>query len=417
MTAGIIITFCVLLLIAYLFDLSFSKTNIPSVILLLVLGFAGRRLAEYFEVGLPDFTPVLPVLGTFGLVLIVLEGSLELELNASKIGVIKKSLIGVIVSMLATAFVIAALFHYIGENPWKQSLINAIPFCVISSAIAIPSVKNLTKTTKEFIVYESSLSDIIGVLFFNFIVSHKTYGLATFATFSLQLVLMIAVSFAATLLLSYLLGKISHHIKFVPIILLVMLIYEVSKVYELPSLIFIMLFGLFMGNLDELRKFRIVRALKPLELNEEAQRFKGLAFEAAFLIRSLFFILFGYLIQSNEVLNTSTLLWSFGIVFVIFAFRAIQLKWSGLPMRTLLFVAPRGLITILLFISIIPENSIPLVNKSIVIQVILISVLVMMISIMTSSKKVMQEDEVQAAEAVAPDDTDEEETKKAVVPG
>ena len=72
MTATIILTLCSLLLIAYLFDLSAAKTRIPSVILLLLLGFAVHRITDFLGLALPDFSPALEVLATIGLVLIVL---------------------------------------------------------------------------------------------------------------------------------------------------------------------------------------------------------------------------------------------------------------------------------------------------------------------------------------------------------
>lgn len=100
------------------------------------------------------------------------------------------------------------------------------------------------------------------------------------------------VSFVATIGLSYLLSKIEHHIKFVPIILLVVLIYAVSKIYHLPGLIFILLFGLFIGNLDELKQFKWIEKFRPDELNKEVNKFKELTTEGAFLIRALFFLLF-----------------------------------------------------------------------------------------------------------------------------
>ena len=90
MTTTIIITFCVLLLIAYVFDLTSSKTKIPSVILLLILGWSVKQLTIMLGIQLPDFSPILPVLGTVGLVLIVLEGALELELNKSKFEALTK---------------------------------------------------------------------------------------------------------------------------------------------------------------------------------------------------------------------------------------------------------------------------------------------------------------------------------------
>jgi len=384
MTTAIIITICTLLLLAYAFDLTSAKTKVPAVILLLILGFVARYLSETLEIAMPDLTSVLPILGTVGLILIVLEGSLELEFNKSKTTLIKKSLIGSLLPMLVLAFLLSFLFQYFSHASFKDSLVNAIPLCVISSAIAIPSVKSLAPFNKEFVIYESSLSDIIGVLFFNFIALNNSFGLSTFGQFGLQLIIITVVSFLATIGLAFLLNKIDHHIKFAPIILLVILIYEISKVFHLPGLVFILLFGLFLGNLDELKQFKWIEKFKPDELNKEVLKFKELTVEGAFLIRSLFFLLFGYLIQPSEILNTDTLIWAIGIVAAIFALRAIQLKLSKIPLSPLLFIAPRGLITILLFLSIEPTQSIALVNKSLIIQVILLTSLTMMLGLMTN---------------------------------
>ncbi|MBS1538983.1 MAG: sodium:proton antiporter, partial [Bacteroidetes bacterium] len=189
MATTIIITFCTLLLIAYVFDLTSSKTKIPSVILLLLLGWILRQITVFLDIQLPPFTSILPVFGTIGLILIVLEGSLELELNISKVELIKKSFFGALVPMIIMALSLAFLFKYIGNYNLKDSLTNAIPFCVISSAIAIPSVRNLNRFNKEFIIYESSLSDILGVIFFNFIALNDSFGIYTFGHFGLQLLI------------------------------------------------------------------------------------------------------------------------------------------------------------------------------------------------------------------------------------
>lgn len=387
MTVIIIITFSVLLLIAYVFDLTSSKTKVPSVILLLLLGWTVKQLTVWLDIQLPDFSPILPVLGAVGLILIVLEGSLELELNKSKFGLIRKSFFGALIPMIGLTFLLAFAFMYFGHFGLKDSLINAIPFCVISSAIAIPSVRNIASHNKEFVIYESSLSDILGVLIFNFLVMNETIDGNSFGQFTLQLIIITVISFIATIGLSFLLYKIEHHIKFVPIILIVILIYAFSKIYHLPGLVFILLFGLSIGNLDKLKKFKWINRFKPDELNNEVNKFKELTIEGTFLVRSLFFLLFGYLIETSEVLNPVTFLWALAIVFFIFAFRAIQLKLSKLPLQPLLFVAPRGLITILLFLSIDPTHSISIVNISLVIQVIILTALLMMIGLMTNKPK------------------------------
>ena len=387
MDIAIIITFCILLLIAYFFDLTAAKTKIPAVIFLLLLGWLVRQLAAFSNIHLPDFSLVLPVLGTIGLILIVLEGSLELEMNKSKIPLIRKSFLGALFPMIILAFVLGFMFHYFELSSFKDSLTNAIPFCVISSAIAIPSVRSLTSFNKEFVIYESSLSDILGVLFFNFIALNSIFDTTSFGNFGLQLIAMIGVSFVATLGLSFLLNKIEHHIKFVPIILLVILIYAVSKIYHLPALIFILVFGLFLGNLDELRRIKWINQFNPEKLNLEVKKFKELTIEAAFIVRSLFFLLFGYLIETSELLNTETLIWASGIVVAIVFIRIIQLKLSKLPLKPLMFIAPRGLITILLFLSIEPVQKLMLVNKALIIQVIVLTALLMMVGLMITKKE------------------------------
>jgi len=387
MTSTIIISFCILLLIAYLFDLTAAKTKIPSVILLLLLGWLLHQLTAFLDIHLPDFSGVLPILGSIGLILIVLEGSLELDLNKSKLGLIRKSFLGALLTLFVLTFVLSFLFQYLGGFTFRSCIVNAIPFSVISSAIAIPSVRNISHAKKEFVIYESSLSDILGVVFFNFIVLNSDYSFRTFGHFGIQLIIIVVISFVATIGLTILLRKIEHHIKFIPIILLIILIYTLLEIYNLPSLIFILTFGLFIGNLYKFKKFKWIKKLHPEELKIEDQKFKEITIETAFLVRALFFILFGFLLETTEIINPDTLLLSGGIVVIIFIFRVIQLKISRLPLKPLLFIAPRGLITILLFLSIIPAQRLMLVNKSLIVQVIILSAFVMMFGLMAFPEK------------------------------
>ncbi len=378
MTTTIIITLCLLLLLAYVFDITSSKTKIPSVILLLLLGWGVKQITLFTGTPIPYLNPILPILGTIGLILIVLDGSLELEFDRSKYTLIGKSSILALAPMLLLSFGLAFAFQYYGDTTYRIGLANAIPLAIISSAIAIPSVKNLLSKQREFITYESSLSDIFGVVFFNFVVLNKEFGQRSYWMFILEIIAIIVISFIATAGLSFLLSKMKHHVKFAPIILLVILIYGLSKVYHLPGLIFILFFGLFLGNIEKLKQYKFIDKLKPDILEHETHRFKEILSEMTFLIRSLFFLLFGYLIETSEILNYETLIWAVLITIGIFGIRAIHLKIFKLPFKPLLFIAPRGLITILLFLSIPFESSLDLVNKSMIIQVIILSSFVMM---------------------------------------
>ena len=387
MTSLIIITVSTLLLAAYLFDLTSAKTKIPSVILLLLLGWLLKIVVTLLDIEIPDLTPTLPILGTIGLILIVLEGALELELDRSKKKVFNKSLVSAVLPMVIISVGLAYIFKLFGLFSFRDGLMNAIPLSVISSAIAIPTAVNLSPKLKEFVTYESSLSDILGVLFFNFITLNYIYNWDSIGHFGLQFIIIIIGSFVATIILTLLLSKIDHHIKFAPIILLIILIYTISKIYHLPGLIFILLFGLFMNNFTLFKNIKIFKRLDFSVLDKESQSFKELTSEATFLIRALFFLVFGFLIETSELLNTETLFWAIGIIIGILIIRAIFLKLINMPLRPLLYIAPRGLITILLFLEIQPINKINFVNKPLIIQIIVLSVFVMMIGMMITDEE------------------------------
>ena len=405
MTLTIIIVVCILLLLSYIFDLTSSKTKIPSVILLLILGFISRQATELMDIDIPDLSAFLSIFGTIGLILIVLEGAFDLELNRSKIPTIAKSVFSAFLPMVIMGITLAVFFQLFNDASFKDNLLNLIPLCVISSAIAIPSVKNLKIKNREFITYESSISDIIGVLFFTFLLTQEVINLKSFGHFGGQIVIMLIISFVATIILVLLLGKIDNHIKFAPIIILIILIFALSEVFHLPALIFIFIFGLFLGNIDKLQRIKLIQKANPNKLFSEVQKFGELVNEGSFLIRSMFFLIFGFLIEPSELFNLETLAFAVLIVVLIFVLRWIFLKITKMPIDPLLFVAPRGLITILLFLSIPTTLAIDQVNKSLVIQVIVLTAIVLMFGLMTSKSK----KEIEATES---SDEDSDITKE-----
>lgn len=388
MTTSIIITFCLLILLAYLFDLSSHKTKIPTVILLLLLGWSLQQLTIYFKIVIPDLEPILPFLGTIGLVLIVLEGGLDLELNQSKFKNIKLAALSALIPIILLMITFGYMFSIYLNISFLTGMINAIPLCVISSAIAIPSVKNLDANKKEFVIYESSFSDIFGVIIFNFFTVNQIITVWEIGEFSIQLIIILIVSFLASLGLAYLIKKINHHVKFLPIIIIIILIYTLSKIFHLPALIFILIFGLFINNLDELKSWKFVQLLDPDKLDKEVHKFKELVIEFTFLIRTIFFLIFGYTINGMELIKPEGLIVAFSIVALILGVRWLYFKIAGIQANPLVFISPRGLITVLLFLSIPVAHQVPFINESLMIQVILISAIVMMMGLMFDKKAV-----------------------------
>lgn len=387
MSNAIIISLCLLLLISYMFDVSSPKTKIPSVILLLIVGWAVRQAADFFGISIPNLSPILPIIGTVGLILIVFEGALDLELNRSKKKLIISSISMSLIPMLVLSIGIGLVFDTIFGVDFRQGLLNAVPFAVISSAIAISSAKNLLPKDREFVIYESTFSDIFAVVLFNFIIRNEVIDGNSFVVFGWQLILILVITVIATLGLSLLMSKIRHRVKFVPIILLIILIYAIAKEYHLPALIFIFILGLFIGNLDKFKRFRFVDKLQPEIMVKEVVKLNDITTEITFSIRSLFFILFGYLINTHELLNAKTFTIATGILIGIIVLRIIGLKIARQNLNPLLYVAPRGLITILLFITIPDTERISMVNNSLIIQVIVLTALFMMVGLMISKRQ------------------------------
>ncbi|MDX9782868.1 MAG: hypothetical protein RBT35_07825 [Bacteroidales bacterium] len=387
MTGTIIITFCILLLIAYLFDLTSSRTRIPSVILLLALGWFMKELATLIKIEIPDISFSLPLLGTVGLILIVLDGALDLELDRSKKKIITKHIFGSAFSIISLSLLLGFLFLKLGAPDFRIAILNALPISIISSAIAIPSTKMMCRKNREFVVYDTSISDVIGVVLFSYFLMNYNFTASSVFYFVFQIILMIVISIAASAGLSYLLGKLKHQIKFIPIILLVILIYSIAEVYHLPALIFILLFGLTIGNMDKIVELPLIKKITFLSIEKEVTRFKEITTEATFLIRSLFFLVFGFMIETNEILQQDSLQLALIIVAISLFVRALQLKITGNKLFPLLFIAPRGLITILLFMSITAGEHISFINRNLILQIIVISTLIMILGTSTIKKE------------------------------
>jgi potassium/hydrogen antiporter len=83
MTNYIILVLCIIVILSYLFDLAGKYVKIPSVIFLIFLGIGLQYIVKAIKLDIPDLQPMLPVIGTLGLVMIVMEASLDLKLERS----------------------------------------------------------------------------------------------------------------------------------------------------------------------------------------------------------------------------------------------------------------------------------------------------------------------------------------------
>ncbi|QHS57797.1 sodium:proton antiporter [Mucilaginibacter sp. 14171R-50] len=381
-----------LVIFSYLFDLIAGKTKIPSVILLLFLGIGIRLAVDYFNLLKINFTSILPALGTLGLILIVFEGALELKYTKNKNGVIKSSFFSALSTLLLTSCLITGAFYYItGESVYK-CFVNAIPFCVVSSSIAIPSASGINKEKKEFIIYESSFSDILAVILFNFMISNESINISAFARLSAELGGILLVAIGSCLLLLYLIGRLTHHIKSFLIISILILVYSVGQSYHLSSLIIVLALGLFLNNAGQIniswfRKYFIYPTL-----GHDIKQLFQLSAESAFIMRTFFFIIFGYTMDVYQLQNWMTIVNGGLVLLLIYLVRYLYLK---IVLRTGLMpelvIIPRGLISVLLFYNIPTSVKIPALGTGLLFVVILGTSIIMSLGLLGTKKSAAQE--------------------------
>jgi Kef-type K+ transport system membrane component KefB len=349
----ILIILSSLVVFSYLFDLVARQFKIPSVILLLLSGIGLRYLSDLFELPSINFGPILPLVGTIGLILIVLEGALELKLEKDNLGLIRRSLGSAFFILIITSVSLALLYYFISGEDFRTIFINAIPLGVISSAIAIPSASVLSTARKEFIIYESSLSDIFGVILFNFMLTNETVNANAFFRLGWQTVLILILSLLFCLALLYLLKRITHHLKFFLIIAMLILIYAIGKYYHLPTLVIVLAFGLFLNNLHWIHHPAFQRIFSYDNFPKDLTQLTQLSGESAFIVRTFFFLIFGFTLNVESLFHFEVLKNGLIIISIIYVIRIIYQKiFVRAATIAEYFLAPRGLISILLFFSI-----------------------------------------------------------------
>ncbi|MDE2146134.1 MAG: hypothetical protein KGJ24_05550 [Burkholderiales bacterium] len=378
-TPTVMIGISAAVLLSYWFNHLGRVWRFPSVVFLLLAGLLLRAATDAAGLSVQPPGALLSVLGTLGLILIVLEGALDLDLVAGRRGFLQRTFGAAALGVLGGTAALAALMKLLFAMPWPSAVLLAIPFGVISSAAAIPAAETLPRQAREFVIYESSWSDIVGVMIFN----AATVALAAGGGgFTLNLfggaAAVLLIGGLLGLGMIWLVGNLEGHVKFLPLIFGLVLVYAAAEVMNLSPLLIVLVLGLMLNNPHLLRRIRGLARLQSAHYEAELHRLKHLTAEATFLVRTFFFLLLGY---STDLATLADLrAWGFALLIVALVF---GLRWPLLWLfnarrpRPLLWAAPRGLITVVLFYS-LPAGMLPAaLPHGALILVVLLSCVVM----------------------------------------
>ena len=397
--SSILIVLPLLIIFSYLFDIFARRTKFPSVILLVLTGIVARFITSLY--GYDNFAfldNLVPVLGTIGLILIVLEAAIELEIKKEKTEIIIKGFLAALIILVVNIVLVSVFFNQVIGLPYPTSVIYAIPLSIISSAVAIPSATGLITKNKEFVVYESTFSDILGIMFFYYCIrqaekGEALIGIEPIITLIGQIFLIIIISIAITYLLFQLIQRIEHHVKFFLILALLILAYEIGKDFlKLPSLVLIFIFGIFLSNFTNLIPKSLKKYIKTDKVGKsDLHEFHLLTAESTFLVRTFFFLFFGFSIPIESFLEFEPYIIGATVLLIMYGVRYFYLAFTDKDeeSKPLLYFSPRGLITILLFLSIadydIEKSS--TIDENVLLVVIIASMLIMIQGSITRKSK------------------------------
>ena len=376
----LIIIFSLTIIISYFFHLYAKKSGVTAVLLLIGLGIIINYSLRFSGFTKPDLIPVLGVLGVVGLILIVLEAALDLELVKEKFGLIIRSFVVAVLGLGGTAYLSALVLVFLMNVELLNALLCTIPLSILGSAVVLPSIDDVETKKREFIIYESTFSDILGIVAFYSLLTiagSDTNENISFGIFS-NLLLTVVISVVISYVLIYVFQNIKGNVKLFLLIAVLLLLYAVGKMFHLSSLIIILIFGIMLSNYKVFFRGGLFALINEEKVSSVLHDMRVVTAETAFVVRTFFFIIFGWSVFLGSLLNFKTILVGLIILAVIYLVRAFLLfVFNGKSIFLELFLAPRGLVTILLFFAIPEELSVGKDFEGVLLFVVLLSCIIM----------------------------------------
>ncbi|MBM4446735.1 MAG: hypothetical protein FJ023_05210 [Chloroflexi bacterium] len=291
----------ILLLIGFLADFLFRKTNFPDILILLALGYLIGPVLNIVDPS--QIAPASEIIASLALVVILFSAGLEFEFKKVLSGApraIPLVLLGVGVSIAS----IAAFTYYLLDWGLMDSLLLGTVVGGTSSAIVVPLISRARVPTQvsSLLSLESVLNSPIVIVLALVILGAMSSGEAELEVsiigqdigirFGLGVAIGAAVGFFWLWMLTLLEKEAYSDITTLAI---VFLFYFVVEAFHGSGVIFALVFGLMLGNgVSVARLFRIKRTVEATEI---MKRFHS---QISFLIKTFFFIYLGLMITFKE---------------------------------------------------------------------------------------------------------------------
>ncbi|MFC2051939.1 cation:proton antiporter [Chloroflexota bacterium] len=353
-TASIIAFVGILVFLAHLFTGIFSRTKIPDVLFLIIIGVCIGPVLGLSSPAL--FGDVGPVFTIITLIIILFESGLTLKLRTLR-SAFGGAMTLAPLTFFSTMGIVAGFAIWLTDLELLPAFILGAIVGSTSEAVIIPLVRQLSvkEDTQTLLSVESSVNDVLSIVITVTLVEAYAIGKFEVASVSGQLIasFLVAIIFGVigAFIWSILLNRI-HVIKNAMFTTpaFVFVIFGIVETLGFSGAIAALSFGVTLGNIESINLsiFRPPSAKEPVGLTETEKVFFS---EVAFLLKTFFFV---YLGLSLELISEQLIVFSLVLTVIAFALRIPATRLSlrrSLPLKDMSVVAvmvPKGLAAVVL---------------------------------------------------------------------
>lgn len=344
-----------LIFVAHAFTGLFSRTRVPDVLLLTIIGLF---LGPILHLVKPEsFGAVGPVFATVTLVIILFEAGLSLDLDILR-GSLRTTFTLTLTTFFITMIVVGIAAHYFLQMSVELTLMLGAIVGSTSPAVIVPLTKKLAmeQSTKTVLFLESAVSDVISIVVtFGFLDSYRLGKVRVgqmLGQLIATLVLAGAVGAVSAIAWSALLRRIrvlENSIFTTPAFVFVL--FGVVELLGYSGYVAAAVFGAVLGNMEVFHGTEWMRRYlpdEPITLNETERVFLG---EVVFLLKTFFFVYVGVSIRFSEPWLVYVALALTALIFLV----RIPSAWVGLSRTTpkhdaalVAVMSPKGLAAVVL---------------------------------------------------------------------
>jgi potassium/hydrogen antiporter len=350
-----------LLVLAFLANKIFRVTRIPDVVLLMGLGVLLGPVLGLVNVA--KLSQATSLLGTLAIILVLFEGGLELNLRDTLRHFPGSLLLAVLAFVFSGGLVALVVSKGLGL-PWTTGLLVGAALGCTSSTVVLPVLQQIAvaEPVKATLMLEASWGDVLAVLAVELLLGIKSQSSNVAAGLIHGFVLQVGVALLFAVIAGVSWSRLLHLLseqRFWQVLTfsIVLVLYAGMEALGANGLIAVLAFGMTLSNFPGIDPGLGLPHLGT-QAAESQQALLTFHSELAFLVRTFFFVLIGA-VAHLETFREHPLLMA-GTLGAIFAARwlAIQAsRWSWREIdaegrEVILWMLPRGLITVVLAIEI-----------------------------------------------------------------